>query len=516
MNRELHRMNAECSKQQRNIDATRDPQVRVTIATESANWCQHNMGVIQIAYQGTVDGYWRLYRMWFGQPPVNATEHEIDDQVREARHYSFGRIAFLAVESLAAAILAIMFFAAPPVIGAVIGIGLALLLGAAAAAGGTRWIRHDAAMQPDKQLERVSRGLLWCGIPWLISVVAALSVLRSEASSWGSALFLGMTTAVTLLSPLCSGLCTYAADLLFWSSRLCTNLRWLRALEGRVKKLGNVSQRSLPPAPSNIVTHDRQLLLKSAMPFAIMAAIMWASNLHAADLPVYVYTDISPSIRFVEVSNVLKDLSLRLEQYEGPNTLVVTLVPFYSDAYSAPSIVRIRVTPAANPKCDETVALTELARISKTYVEAAKKTASAKCEVGRNQTRIEALKQRKDEISKLNAAIQRLAEMKLGGHCTAVNAMLRRASQETPAGFSILISDLENNCPPLTLPASMPSRNRLFIIAVGSRTRPVEQWFDSAQSHFARIMPSARLLESFNLDNIFQAISGGAKLAQVQ
>ena len=90
-----------------------------------------------------------------------------------------------------------------------IGVGLALLLGAAAAAVVARWVRHNASSQPTKQMERVTRGLLLLGGPWLVACVAALAVLRGQGTGFGALLFLAMTTTVTLLSPLCSGLCGY-------------------------------------------------------------------------------------------------------------------------------------------------------------------------------------------------------------------------------------------------------------------------------------------------------------------
>jgi len=508
-------MGGECTEQQRNLDATHDVTARGRLAAEIANWCDLNMREVQLAYHGKSDEYWRTYGLWFGEYPANATEREIEDQVREARFYSFGRLAFLLVESLAAAVLAVMFFNAPWPLGAAIGVMLALLLGAAAASGVARWIRHEAAMQPAKQLARVSRGFLWFVIPWLVAVVAALAILRSDASRLGATLFLVMTTAVTLLSPPCSGLCAYAADLLFWSKRLCTDLRWLRALGRRIHRLSSVCTRCLNPATPKVVkTEDRTLrLIKSAAPTLVIAATVagvlgCAPEIRAAEVPVYVYPDVSPSVRTAEVHHVLKELSLRLEQYEGANPLAISVIPFYEDVYSAVPLIRIRIPSTASPACDGPVPQTEIGRLSKTYASSAKREADAKCDAARDAALAAAHRQRDAEIAKFNAAIDHLGDLRIIGRCTAVNAMIRRAAAETPAGISILISDLENDCPPYTLTVPSEPGNRLFVIPVGSRTRPVEQWFDSAQARFAQRMPAARLVEPFNLDVVFRVILG--------
>src|SRR5205823_2927413 len=140
------------------------------------------------------------------------------------------------------------------------------------------------------------------------------SVLRNEASHFGAMLFLAMTTIVTLLSPICGGLCAYAADLLFWSRRLYGDLRWLRALGRRVHHLHDASEQCLPPpAPTNVAPQGRVLRLirpPATVPVILLAVSLVfgdAAQLRAADLPVYVYPDVSPSVRSVEVRNVLRD-----------------------------------------------------------------------------------------------------------------------------------------------------------------------------------------------------------------
>ena len=94
---------------------------------------------------------------------MSPTEREIEDQIREARLYKLGQAAFLLVETIAAAVLTAIYFNAPRVLAVMIGVVIALLLGAAAAAMVTRWERHEAAVQPSKQLARITKALLVLG-----------------------------------------------------------------------------------------------------------------------------------------------------------------------------------------------------------------------------------------------------------------------------------------------------------------------------------------------------------------
>lgn len=134
------------------------------------------MPELALHYKSKSDEYWRLYKLWFGAPPENSTEREIDDQIREARLYKFGQVAFLPVETIAAAVLAAIFFNAPRVMAMIIGVVIALLLGGAASAVVTRWVRHEAAGQPTKQMERITRGC-WC---WACRVQ-----LKGKDAPWG-------------------------------------------------------------------------------------------------------------------------------------------------------------------------------------------------------------------------------------------------------------------------------------------------------------------------------------------
>ena len=250
MNNELIAIQKECGRRQKELAHTIDARAREAAAIDNRGWCNLHVPELALPLQEQSDEYWRLYKLWFGALPENPTEREIDDQIREARLYKFGQFAFLLVETIAAAVLAAIFFNAPRIIAMMIGVIIAFLLGAAASAGMTRWVRNEAAGQPTKQMERITRGLLVLGLPWLVSSVTALAVLRNQETVIGGFLFFVSTTAITLLSPLCSGLCAYAADLLFWSKRLCADMRWIRSLARELDHLLTTSARSIPPSPA--------------------------------------------------------------------------------------------------------------------------------------------------------------------------------------------------------------------------------------------------------------------------
>jgi hypothetical protein len=245
MNEQLNGTKKDLGTRTREMRHTIDPTKRRALALENFDWCSLRLPDVDSALDSKRAEYWRHNSMWFGAQPEGLIEREIDDQVREARHYRVGSFAFQLVECVAAAILAAIYFQAPLLLALSIGITLAFLLGGAAGAVVTRWVRHDAALQPTKQLERVTRGLLVLGIPWLMASVMALSILRSAGSTVGTSLFFAATTAVTLLSPLCSGLCTCAFDLLSWSRRVCADIRWIRGLDRDLKHLLLISKRSV-------------------------------------------------------------------------------------------------------------------------------------------------------------------------------------------------------------------------------------------------------------------------------
>lgn len=512
MNNELIAIQKECGRRQKELAHTIDARLRESAAIDNKNWCNLHVSELAHHYKAKTDEYWRLYKLWFGAMPENPTEREIDDQIREARLYKFGQFAFLLVETIAAAVLAAIFFNAPRIMAVIIGVVIALLLGAAASAVVARWVRHEAATQPTKQMERVTRGLLLLGLPWLIACVTALCVLRSQGAAVGAFLFFVSTTAVTLLSPLCSGLCAYASDLLRWSQRLCADMRWIRSLARQLDHLLTTSDRNIPPGPGGAgapPTPVGRVLKAIAAPVSVAAlvgAVLVATPAtgKAADMPVYLFADVSPSARSGDVIRILKTFSGRLTSYEGESTLIVTLTPFYEDAFMAASTIRVSIPGNRQVSCANVEPESEIARLSKAYAETAKREAVRKCEEARNQVRREENARRSAEIAKLTAAIEQLGDLKLPGHCTAVNSMLRRSVRETPNGVSIVVSDLENTCPAQPLPANVRPSNRVFVVPVGSKQHPIEAGFDGIHSRMAQAVPWVCLIEPFRVADIIE------------
>ena len=167
----------------------------------------------------------------------------------------------------------------------------------------------------------------------------------------------------------------------------------------------------------------------------------------AGDLPAYLYPDVSPSARAVDVIQSLKGFASRLSNYKGADTLVVSMVPFYQDAFAAVPTIQNRVPGNRPITCPAAEQDNEVGRLSKTYAEAARRDAAHKCAGYVAEARRERSTQQATEIAKLNAAIDRLTSLRSAGHCTAVNTMIHRAVREVPRGVAILISDLENDCP---------------------------------------------------------------------
>jgi hypothetical protein len=95
----------------------------------------------------------------------------------------------------------------------------------------------------------------------------------------------------------------------------------------------------------------------------------------------------------------------------------------------------------------------------------------------------------------------------LPGHCTAVNAIVRRAGRERPNGVSIVVSDMENTCASRETPPNLQAENPTFVIPVGSREHPIEEGFDGIQARFARTMPWVQVTESYRLDVVINVIA---------
>ena len=98
------------------------------IRDSNKSWCELHLPELVLNYKSKCDEYWRHYKMWFGAMPENPVEREINDQVLEAERHRVGRLGFLLVETIAGAVLAAIFFNAPRLVAAVIGVVLALSL----------------------------------------------------------------------------------------------------------------------------------------------------------------------------------------------------------------------------------------------------------------------------------------------------------------------------------------------------------------------------------------------------
>ena len=534
MNNELMAIQKECRRRQKELSHTIDARARTAAAIDNHGWCDLHIDELALNYKAKCDDYWRKFTQWFGEVPENPTEREIDDQIHEAGTYKFGRFAFLAVETIAGAVLAVMFLNAPRLMAMIMGVALAVLLGGAGAAVVTRWVKNAAADQPTKQLERITRGLIILGLLCVAAIVTALAILRGQGFALGGFLFSIATTAVTLLAPLCSGLCGYAAKLLLWSKRLCADLRAIRSLARELDHLLTTSDRSIPPgtgggAPPNPVSRVLRAIappaaaflrtpnplnrvLRAITPVAlalfVIAALLATPTigLAAGDTMIYLYPDVSPSARAGDVIRVLKNFSGRLSNYDGDNTLVITMVPFFEDAFMASPMVRVAIPGNRPIACASAGNTSEIGQLSKSYADAARREAERQCAERRSQALREDTTRRSAEIAKLAAAIDQLPGLKLPGRCTAVNAMIRRAARETPNGISIVVSDLVSSCAK-GLPANLQPDNQVFIIPVGSLQRPIEDGFDAIQARFAQTMPAVRVVEPYRLDTIINAIT---------
>ena len=170
----------------------------------------------------------------------------------------------------------------------------------------------------------------------------------------------------------------------------------------------------------------------------------------------------------------------------------------------AASTVGVIIPGSRQVSCANVGPESEIARLSKSYAESAKREATRKCEELRTQARNEDDARRSAEIPKLTTAIEQLVELKLTGRCTAVNSMLRRAVRETPNGVSLVVSDLENTCTAQPLPATLQPSNHVFVVLVGSKQHPIEAGFDSIQSRMAQAMPWINVIEPFRLADIIE------------
>jgi hypothetical protein len=457
------------------------------MAAGNGDWCRLHACESAVTETALLEEYRITYSQWFADAPGDGfAAQELHDQAREAFCYRIGRCAFLLFEVICGAGLAAITLNGGVLLSTILGCALALLVAGAASAVVSRWVRHDAAQQPAKQMHRIMQGLLVLGGLWLIASVTALTILRSPDAAIGASLF-GVTMALlTLLSPLCSGVCGVAADVLSWSGRICRDLVATRSLSRELELLKLSGERG-----HTLSVVGRVIKTGAA---GVVATLLCGATCRAAELPVYVYVDVSPSARAGDVTQLLKNFARGLSVYEGPDGLTVSVIPFYENAYMATSLAE--VTKPGNRTRDCPVTNTEIVTISKSYAAVQQR----RCDQLRVVARQGAAKTRSAEISRLSAAIDRLSELKLPGRCTAVNAIIKRAARERPNGVSIVIGDMVNSCAGPAAGADFQQENQIFVIPVGSRQQSIEQSFDSIQGRFASALPWVQVIESFRLE----------------
>jgi hypothetical protein len=410
----------------------------------------------------------------------------------------------LLVEVICAGGLAALSFNFRTLISVIIGCVLAVLMAAAAAAVVSMWVHDNAATKPTKQLQRITRALVGFGGLWLVACASALAILRTQHSSAGALLFWAIMTLLTLVSPICSSLCGHAADLLFWSRQLCRELRSIRSVSRDLDLLGACCERTIRPGPgAGPEPTPVSRVLKVSGAVALVTAILCGAPTmcRAAALPVYIYADLSPSARAADVTQVLNDLAQRLSNYEGGDALVISVTPFYENGFMAAPFVEVKIPGKSPYACP--LPVTEVAGISKGFATAR----TQQCEELRAEADREATRRRSLEIAKLTAAIDNLSALRLPGHCTAVNAIVRRAGRERPNGVSIVVSDMENSCASRDLPRDLQAENQTFVIPVGSRGHPIEEGFDGIQARFARTMPWVQVIELYRLEVVMNSIA---------
>lgn len=491
--KERRRVRKECRRRHRELDLTADPEAKAMIGADNRDWCD----VITLdpcrEFQAGVEEYGRTCLSWSGKrPPEGAPPREIRDQIRESIIYRGGQGAFLAGEVGFGSWLAALSLNVRLLIALAMGGVFALLMGMAASAIVWRCVRMGAAAQPLKQMHRITRGLLVLGCCWLLAFAAALAVLRSPENKIGGGLFWVAMTLISLLSPLTSAFCGAAAELLSWSKRACSELGAVRLLLRDLELLYVASDRSV------------RLFLSAAgkgITAALALIFLLCASCQAADRPVYVYVDVSPSARSADVTQVLKNFAQGLSTYEGPDTLDVFVTPFFESAFIATPFAEVRIAGNRPRECP--LAATEMVSLSKYYADAHQR----QCDEWRAQTRREATVGRSAEIAKLTSAIDRLSELKLPGKCTAVAGILKRAVRERPNGLSLVISDMQNSCGPADTVTNLHAENPTFIIPVGSREHAIEESFDAIQAKYARAMPWVQVVESFRLEVVMNAIA---------
>jgi hypothetical protein len=493
MNREIVGINRQSRRRMKELGFTLEPRMRAAMSNGNLNWCKVHRADLTAMQQAKREEYDQKSAEWFGErPPANQSPRLLRDQMDEAIRYRLAQYAFVLAEVILSSGFATKTLNAGFWTAASIGGLLALVAAAVGSALACLWVCHAATKQPLKQKQRVARSLFALGSLWLLVLVMALTVVRTFEGPIGLYLFWAAITAITILSPVCGGLCGVGADLLCWSGRICRDLDAIRRVSRQVELLAAASERGLPP-PSGV---ERTLRPAAAV---LLLILIGGSTCRAADIPVHIYVDVSPSARAGDVTQVLKSFAGELSRYEGPDALAVSVIPFYQDAFMATSFVDVRVAGSAAHAC--LVVPNELVMISKHYANEQRQ----QCDKVHSDARRLAETSRSAEISKMNAAIDRIAELKLPGRCTAVNALIKRASHERPGGISVVVSDMEDTCPSQDTGVIRPE-NQTFLVPVGSRQHSIEEGFNGIQERFNRTIPWVQVIEPYRLGVVIDAI----------
>jgi hypothetical protein len=474
----------ECRRRELEVMHTMDPEARKQVSIANRLWAKINAVEFLRDETGLRETYQKTYRSWFGDKQYQ-TETPIEDQTRWGRAGQVGMLGSGVLEIGFAGMLAKDFFRAPAVVAFVIGMVIAILATAVCAPIAAFWVSHNTHNQPLKEKARVKAAVTVLGIVWLVAVAVMLAVFRSEPSSGGDVLFLMATTILTVISPLLCGICKYAASLFLWSERVCLELRKVRLVLRQLQHLLELSTLNLPPGspgPKGIGPSLGVLLL---------ILMICVSPARATGLPVYVFADVSPSARAADVAQVFESLSVQLANYHGANPLVISVVPFFENAYFTTAAVKVTLTSGSVADCPKA---TELVGVSRTYHEAYA-----------NKCAADATRARLAEISKLTKAVNEFP--KLAGHCTAVNASIKRAASEAPHGVSIVISDMDNSCPSSpALPINLKADNRVYLVPVGSQKHSLEERLEAIKAEFTRLL-WVQVVEPYRLNTIIDALS---------
>lgn len=172
--------------------------------------------------------------------------------------------------------------------------------------------------------------------------------------------------------------------------------------------------------PQNRVTRFLNAIRPATTILLMVTLLYMPSMSRGADIPVYIYCDLSPSARAGDVADVLKDFSSRLSHYKGNDPLVITLTPFFQSAFLASPAVSVTIPGTRKVDCSSAVDRNELAYLSRSYAESAKSELLQHCAAVRTQARQQEAAQRSAAIAKLDET-NRFAQLR----SSARNSVLR-------------------------------------------------------------------------------------------